>query len=241
MIIISNERTIKILIVSIFSFFIIGALTFYGHKKALPVASRNKPLKGRVIVIDPGHGGVDAGVCYDNLKEKEINLDIAHRLKYLLANKGAKVVMTRSSDMALDHYNRSFKSRHKRDLKARVDIINRAKPDIFISLHVNYYPKKMRISGPIVFYQDKRGENKILAQKIQGRLNKVIYKGVDIANNSIRKGDYYILNDGRFPGVLIEVAFINKKIDNWLLKEDEFKNIFVYNLYRGVLDYLYQK
>ncbi|MCK8827399.1 N-acetylmuramoyl-L-alanine amidase [Natroniella acetigena] len=204
----------------------------------MPITSSNKPLQGRIIVVDPGHGGIDKGSSYENILEKDINLKVGFKLKELLTRQGARVIMTRQSDTALDHQNQTYSNRHKRDLQARVDIINQNQPDLFISLHVNYFGRKFRIRGPIVFYQDHKAENRVLADKLQTRLNSIEYEGIEMLNNPIRKGDYFILNNSKYPGVLVEMGFINKEIDRWLLTHQQFQKLLTQQIYRGILDYL---
>lgn len=235
MIVLCNKMFLKVLFIIIFLASLIGSVTSYINR-ARPVSNLNQ-MSDKVIVIDPGHGGIDIGASYDNLVEKKVNLDIARRLRNLLATKGAKVIMTRYHDTALDHKNQAYKSRHMRDLKARVDTINNNKAELFVSIHVNSFVGKFKIRGPIVFYQNKKKANQSLAQKIQQRLNQISYKGIDLPENSIRVGNYYILNNSRVTGVLVEVGFINKKVDNWLLTEDKFKDKLVYGIYQGILDY----
>jgi N-acetylmuramoyl-L-alanine amidase len=86
----------------------------------------------RKVVIDPGHGG-----CFDGargrsgLKEKEVTLDVALRLRALLEARGVTVVMTRSRDTQLS-------ANLKEDLQRRVDIATKERPDLFLSIHANY-------------------------------------------------------------------------------------------------------
>ncbi|WP_408956380.1 N-acetylmuramoyl-L-alanine amidase [Natroniella sp. ANB-PHB2] len=221
--------------------FILGGITFFTKERivtTIPTTSSNKTLEGITIVVDPGHGGIDKGSNYEDILEKDINLKIGLELKTLLTKQGARVIMTRQSDTALDHQNKTYSNRHKRDLQARVDIINQNQPDLFISLHVNYFGRKFRIRGPIVFYQDHKTKNKVLADKLQTRLNSIEYEGVEMLNNSICKGDYYILNNTKYPGVLVEMGFINKEIDRWLLTRQQFQKLLTQQIYRGILDYL---
>ncbi|WP_035571794.1 N-acetylmuramoyl-L-alanine amidase family protein [Halonatronum saccharophilum] len=238
MIILINKKAFISLLFFIL-FFIGGLYLPYSlRKESIPTSGRDEIIKEKKILIDAGHGGVDAGASHKGVLEKDINLDLARRMKKLLEEKGAKVIMTRDRDISLSKQNSDYKSRQKRDLKTRVDIINKNKPDLFISLHVNAFPGEFRINGPIVFYQDIRKENKYLAEKIQIRLNNLSFKDVDMPQNSIRLGDYYILNNSDYPGVLIEVGFINKKVDKELLLNYEYKNLLVFYIYQGILDYL---
>ncbi len=237
MIILCNKKFILFILLIGFTFFLISVDQFWESKRVMPVINESSFNKKRII-IDPGHGGIDRGSSYTNLVEKNINLDLSLKLKRLLSRYGADVIMTRYKDTALDHYNRRYKSRHKRDLQARVDIINHQDADLFISIHTNYFSKECRIRGPIVFYQENKEGSKRLAERIQSRLNKISYSGIKMLNNQIRRGDYFILNNSQKRGVLIEVGFINKKVDRWLLDQEEFRNILVYSICQGLLDYI---
>lgn len=97
-----------------------------------------------VVVIDAGHGGKDAGACDNNVKEKDINLGVALQLEELLKKKmkDVKVVMTRDND--------TFYS-----LQQRADIANKAKGDLFISIHTNSVdasnPNRTTVAGSSVY------------------------------------------------------------------------------------------
>jgi N-acetylmuramoyl-L-alanine amidase len=103
---------------------------------SLPAVKFEDPGSG-IIVVDPGHGGVDGGASRNGILEKDINLDIAVKLKSILENKGYKVLLTREQDVSLDSLDHSGLSRHARDLRARVNIINTSGAQLFLSIHVN--------------------------------------------------------------------------------------------------------
>ena len=94
----------------------------------------------RVVVIDPGHGAHDPGAVANGVREKDVNLSIALRLKTLLTAKGFSVTMTRSTDRFIE-------------LEERAAIANRAQADYFISIHANSEPSHS-VSGVEVFYCD---------------------------------------------------------------------------------------
>lgn len=100
--------------------------------------------KDFTVVIDPGHGGKDFGAVDNGTKEKEINLSVALQLKKLIDNKlkGTSVVMTRKDDTYLT-------------LQQRADIANKAKGDLFISIHTNSVDKsnknRKNIAGSSVY------------------------------------------------------------------------------------------
>ncbi|MFC1731255.1 N-acetylmuramoyl-L-alanine amidase, partial [candidate division KSB1 bacterium] len=95
-----------------------------------------RPLQGRVIVLDPGHGGIAPGaVGSSGLREKDINLKVALRLKYYLEIADARVIMTRSDDR--DMIYSEYDSLRGDDLDYRVRTSNNNEVDLFISLHHN--------------------------------------------------------------------------------------------------------
>jgi N-acetylmuramoyl-L-alanine amidase len=84
------------------------------------------PAKGRLIVIDPGHGGANGGAqsVHNGRRESELTLDWARRLQAMLETNGWQVVLTRTNDVELD-------------LPARVAVADRVDADLFVSLHFN--------------------------------------------------------------------------------------------------------
>lgn len=98
---------------------------------------KTRYLAGVKIAIDPGHGGMHTGGKGNTLMEKDINLAVSLHLQKILESWGARVIMTRTTDSHFDN-------RVDDDLDARVDIVNAAKPDFFLSIHTNYVAN----SGP---------------------------------------------------------------------------------------------
>jgi len=203
----------------------------------MPVTGQKSPLAGEKIVVDPGHGGIDGGSSYGELLEKEINLTLAQKLEDYFTDRKVKTVLTRSKDQALDHLNSKYKSRHRRDLQARVDIIEAETPEFFISLHVNYFSGQSKLRGPICFYQAEKEKSKQLAQAIQNQLNQLTEQGKQLPDNSIRPGDYFLLNNCQVPGVLIEMGFLNQPTDRKLLTNKKFQKKLVQAIYQGSLNF----
>ena len=100
------------------------------------------PGRPRVIVLDPGHGGIDHGMENKQLglQEKILTLDVAQRLKKLLAARGYTVVLTREEDRQLGPDKQT-------DFLKRADITNRAKADLFVSIHFNSLYPDTKTSG----------------------------------------------------------------------------------------------
>ncbi len=188
-----------------------------------------RPLDGISIVIDAGHGGKDQGASVNGVYEAPLNLAIAKEVEKILTEHGAIVRMTRSEDQDLAMPN-SIK-RKKEDMKKRVQIINDEKNDLFISLHLNTYPSET-VSGAQVFH----GENELsmqLAQYLQDQLIQLLGN-----NKSIKQAEYYLLNEARIPGVLIECGFLSNPQELSLLQKADYQKKIASAIFAGIRDFL---
>jgi N-acetylmuramoyl-L-alanine amidase len=197
--------------------------------------------KSGIIVIDPGHGGIDGGTNKDGILEKEINLGISKKLKVFLEQRGYKVIMTREEDISLENLDNSGQSRHRRDLNARVNIINKNNAQLFLSIHVNCNFKKTSTDGAIVFYNDKFQESKVLAYCIQRSLNAMVVSGKKRTVHDPVQANYFLLSYSEIPGVIVETAFISNEVERRLLTQDEFREQLAKAIADGVEQYLNDK
>ena len=94
------------------------------------------PLSGKIIIIDPGHGGKDPGTTSNNIYEKNINLSISKFLELELVKNGASVILTRDGDYDLSYPNATY--RKKSDFDNRIKLINESKGNMYLSIHLNY-------------------------------------------------------------------------------------------------------
>lgn len=194
--------------------------------------------KSGIIVIDPGHGGVDGGTTKEGIFEKDINLDISQKLKLLLVQKGYTVIMTREKDISLEKLDNSQRSRHMRDLNARANIINSSNAQLFLSIHVNCNDKKPSTDGSIVFYNDKFEQNKALAYSLQRALNNIIVNEKKRTVHDPIKTKYFILNYSDIPGAIVETAFISNMKERKLLLNETFREEIAEAIATGVEQYL---
>lgn len=215
-----------IIVVLILFGYILTTLMSTFFKNLFPVFGVYRSMGGKVIVIDPGHGGVDGGANHsDGTLEKDINLQVALKLKKLIKKSGAKVVMTRTEDTALDHLNQKSSSRHKRDLIARADVVNKVKPDVFLSIHINADKSSTNTSGPMVFYHRESDESKEIAAFIQEHLEDA-YLNSGYATRRRRplpNSSLFLLCKTKSPGVIIELGFMTNPRDRSILKDEEFQ------------------
>lgn len=193
-----------------------------------------------IIVIDPGHGGIDGGANIDGYLEKDTNLAIAKKLKTLLEIRGLQVIMTRSEDVSLDSLNQSSRSRHQRDLNARVNIINNSNAQLFVSIHVNSNFNRPSTDGSIVLYGKKYPQSKTLAECIQKELNNITVDGEKRTEHGTVQADFFILTQGNMPGVIVETGFISNDRERQLLWDEPFRDRIAEEIAEGIDRYLYE-
>lgn len=159
------------------------------------------PLSGKIIVIDPGHGGKDPGTSSKTIYEKDINLAISKYLEIELAKSGATVILTRDDDYDLSEPNARW--RKKSDFDNRIQLINNSNANIYISIHLNYLTDSSYY-GPQIFYNDEFTIE--LATIIQNTLNDNLNTSREIKTIPQKTYMYDKLN---IPGVLIECGFLS--------------------------------
>ena len=191
-----------------------------------------------IIVVDPGHGGIDGGTGRDGILEKEITLSISKKLKAHLEGRGYQIVMTRDEDVSLDSLNDSSTSRHQRDLNARADIINHHHAQLFLSIHVNCNFNRPSADGALVLYNERFMENKVLAYSVQRALNAMEVNGIKRTVHDPQPAKFFLLNHSEIPGVIVETAFISNDTEYRLLTGENFREQLAKAIADGVENYL---
>ncbi|MBE5761999.1 MAG: hypothetical protein E7334_08380 [Clostridiales bacterium] len=229
-------RILKSALALFVSFTFISAI--YHVNRAYTVSAAVSPLLGKVIVVDAGHGGYDSGTVgrTTGVLEKDLNLSVALKLRDILSQNGASVIMTRDTDKALCPENTKVGEKKQTDMAARAMIIEEANADIVLSIHMNDYAIS-KYHGAQVFYLEGSGnksDGALLAGYIQSRL----INDLDPTNTrKIKAGDYYILRM-KTASVLIECGFLSNKNDELLLQDDSYQSKLAWCIYSGVIDYL---
>lgn len=188
------------------------------------------------IVIDPGHGGPDPGKVSDSgVKEKDLNLEIALRLKRLLEAQDVTVVMTREDDTVYSSPESS--SKKMADLDHRISLIEDTKPNLMISIHQNSFPKEA-VYGAQVFYHGDSAEGKLLAQMIQSQIIKDTHqtKQREIKGNE----NYYMLQKSSCPTAIVECGFLSNPEETKLLLSPDYQEKMAWAIHLGALRYLRQ-
>lgn len=217
------------------------------------------------IIIDPGHGGKDPGAMNRRLKlrEKQLTLDVALKLKRLLSEKaGFEVTLTRDGDKYIS-------------LEERTAIANSRKGDIFVSIHLNAAPNRKargvetyflsfttdpwatqvaaqenavstKSIGELksliekIMQNSKLTESKALAACVQKNLAKTLQKKHDsVADLGVKKAPFYVLAGAEMPAVLVEASFLSHRDEARLLRTEAYRSRIATGLYEGILAYIH--
>ena len=210
-----------------FLFIFIICLISLGY---INIKANKLPLFGKIIYLDPGHGGLDPGTVYKDIYEKDINLDICIKLQKELESKGATVYLTRYDDYDLS--SPKARMRKNNDLNNRVRLINDSKADLYISIHLNSINSNSW-HGAQVFFDDDNEKNKEFATIMQNELKKDL--GTD---RKIEEISNMLLNRKVIiPGALIEVGFLSNDNERYLLRQDDYQLKIAKAVTKGVLRY----
>lgn len=220
-------------ILVVFAFF---CLLWAGRMQMKPTSADKKEEPRFKIVLDAGHGGFDPGkVGINGALEKDINLEIAKKLKKLLEKENIEVVMTRTEDMGL--YDENSSAKKTQDLEARCALIGKEAPLCTIGIHQNSFTDES-VKGPQVFYYHTSKEGKQLAQAIQTQMNEdlEIEKPREVKDNDT----YYMLKKSPSLTVLVECGFISNQTEADLLASKEYQKKVAKAICKGILNYIKQ-
>lgn len=215
------------------------------------------------IVLDPGHGGSDPGcISRSGLKEKDVALDLARRLKVLLETQGKfEVFLTRDTDLTLP-------------LEKRTALANQKRADLFISIHLNASPRKNR-TGVETFYlnfspdpavnelaarenassnknirdmklivdkiikNSKYEESRDLAEKIHKHLLQHLKQNFGPRDDlGVKGGPFWVLIGSEMPAVLVEASHLSNAKEEAALKTEIYRQAVAVGLFRGIMEYV---
>lgn len=175
------------------------------------------PLTGKTIMLDPGHGGNDAGAIRDSIQEKDINLAVALKLREQLEAAGANVIMTRDVDTTLA-------------LRRRVEMIGDRKPDIFVSIHTNA-SLSSSVDGIEAYYHSS--DSKPLADSVYQSL----VDGLSEKGNRMSRRELAVVHHQLAPAVLIEIGYLSSKGKRDLLVKDDYQERIASAVTSGIEEY----
>jgi N-acetylmuramoyl-L-alanine amidase len=179
------------------------------------------PLRGKgLVVIDAGHGGKDAGAMRENIKEKDLNLTQALRLKQILEASGLTVRMTRNQDIFLA-------------LPEITSITNRVKPDVFVSIHQNSSTSDKPRGMETYFYT---AQSRLLADLVHQE--RVKSHGSKSPNNGVKRAMFYVIHHTDVPAILCEIGYLSNPSERLLLINPSYQQAHMEAIARGVLQFL---
>jgi len=176
------------------------------------VEEKPKEYKATVI-IDPGHGGIDAGANTGTLYEKNITLKVSKYIQEELDNNNIKAILTRTDD-------NNLKSDKNSDLIERASYSQKYNAKYFISIHVNGYEDSNDVYGFEAYIRNE--ESKSLANMILTQMETLGYS----KNRGVIDGkNLMVLKKNTVPSVLVELGYIKSQDKSYLSDDAKLKNV----------------
>ncbi|MCG1798859.1 N-acetylmuramoyl-L-alanine amidase [Staphylococcus epidermidis] len=175
----------------------------------------SNPLKGKTIVLDPGHGGSDQGASSSTPSkslEKNYTLKTAKELKKLLNKEGAHVKMTRSNDKYVSLDDRNIKG------------------DAFISIHNDALDSSNANGVTVYWFKDKQ-------ESLAQTLNSAIQKKALLTNRDSRQQNYQVLRQTDIPAVLLELGYISNPTDESMINDQLHRQVVEQAIVDGLKQY----
>ncbi len=219
--------------------------------------------KFREIVIDAGHGGKDPGaIGRRGVKEKEVVIDIAKKLRELLEAAGIKVTMTRTADEFIS-------------LEERTRVASRSSADLFISIHANSSRSRGARGFEVYYLRDtdylkkrddvleknfqakeehlsmkKSDQNleailmdmmlqhkKVESQHLADHVCELAPSRISVKNRGFKSAGFFVLRNTLIPAILVEVGFLTNSHEEFLLKNSAYRQKVAEGLAHSLLDY----
>ncbi len=184
------------------------------------------------VVVDPGHGGMYPGAKGIKAVEKDLTLAISQKIKELAVSYNINVVLTRNEDKMV-----AGASDLKQDLQNRINITNTTKPDLFLSIHVNFTPhNNTSLTGFQAYIGTKNNDarNRQLSSAILNSL-KHIYKVDDIIKQ--HQSGVFVLDNNNYPSAIIECGFLNNPNDEAYFSEPVNQEKVAHKILEGIVQY----
>lgn len=183
-----------------------------------------------VIVLDPGHGGIDTGAAGPaGVVEKDITLPVCVYLKQYFQQSGARVRLTRSDD-------RELSEDLVEDLRARVRLANETGATVFLSIHGNSFPSAYEYGAQTFFYAN-HPESPRLARCIQDELLK-LPSPLGENYRDIQEGDFHVLRNTTCPAALVEIGFLSNPKEEALLADPAYQKKLAWHIFAGTVSFL---
>ena len=187
------------------------------------------PLLGRVIFVDPGHGGRDPGAMSGKIMEKDIVLEISFALREALMEKGAIVYMTRDKDEDLS--SRWDPQKKRGDLYRRLMLYKKYNAELYLSIHTNAGSSSSE-KGAEVLYNSINKNNKILGEILMKYFKKDLNTKRKLITTNL-----YMYKNTTVPGVLIECGFITNPNERYLMQTEKYQKKIANSITNALIEY----
>ncbi len=222
-------KKIKYIAVSLF----IAALFFGMANKilaAMDIAAQNAMSRnGKLILIDPGHGGSDPGAVSKNgTRESALNMKVSMYLMEYLKNYGYDVRLTRGMNTDMVGADEGISNAERKR------IISAADCDIFVSIHMNKY-SDASVHGAETLYNPDSDASRALARTVQSAIKN--YVDTDNKRDIKASNNLYVLKASKAPSVLVECGYISNPIEEAKLATVEYQRKMAYAICCGIMVY----
>jgi len=215
---------------------IIVGIVFVFMERDDSVPAMYLPITNKVIAIDAGHGGVDPGaVGKQGVKEDEINLQIALKLRKLIEENGGVAILTRNDGEGLyTDESKTLREKKNEDLRNRRIEVNNSEPDVLVSIHLNSFTQP-QYYGAQTFYKAGCEKSKTLAFLIQEELRNIL----DKENKRVPqpRDNIYIIRESASPAVLVECGFLSNPQEELKLNDPKYQQKIAWAIYIGLMRY----
>ena len=190
-------------------------------------------LNGKIIVIDPGHGGNDAGaIGPTGVMEKNVTLSVALELEKLLKDEGAVVIMTRSTDKTVSP--KGSKASDIEELQARCDVANREKAHIFISIHADSFTNPSARGSTGYYYAKSDTDD---GRRLADAIRRGLCEQIKTPSRGTKPCNFYVVRHTDMPATLLELAFISNPEEEKILDSDDGVKKAAQGILDGIEDY----
>jgi N-acetylmuramoyl-L-alanine amidase len=194
-----------------------------------------------VVVIDAGHGGQDSGTTKTGMVEKDLTLDVAHRVERLLQERGLVTVLTRADDRYVS-------------LQDRAVIANSQPESVFVSIHFDeagrsatgietYYAAHPisvpeRVASWLPFLQHTSSEPpNVESQSLANSVQQSLVAYTQATNRGTRPQQFFVIANVHHPAVLVEGGFLTSKDDTVKLANADYREQMAAGIAQGILQY----
>lgn len=222
----TGNNTLRWLTAMVIALVLLAAVSTPKRRHHQRVWAQALMLAPQIVVLDPGHGGIDTGAAGQRgVTEKEVTLPVCLYLKEYLSLSGARVLLTRQDDNELseDFYE---------DLRLRVDLVKQSRATLFLSIHGNSFPGPGEY-GAQTFFDENHGESERLARCIQAELKKLEPLGENY--REIERGDFYVLRNSPAPAALVEIGFLSNPQEERLLADPAYQKQLAWQVFTGLV------